>query len=121
MATRDRRPSRPGHALVIRNPLFRLAGGERLSCCGTAPLFFNHDAEYDWLIALRYGLVDDALTPEQREVVVDGRFAYVREPADGPTVGFTVLSFSTFDPESDAARRLWEPPIFDAPVLGLRE
>ena len=86
-----------------------------------APLFLNCDAEYDWLIALRFGLVDDGLAPERREIVVPDRFCFVREPEGETIAGFTVLGVAEFDVDVPAAASLWEPPRFDVPMLGLRD
>ena len=87
----------------------------------TVPLFLNHDAELDWLIALRYGLVDDGLPDDLRDGVIEDRFCFARERPDGPAVGFIVLAFSDFDADDEQARRIWQAPRFDAPVLGLRD
>jgi tetratricopeptide (TPR) repeat protein len=77
-------------------------------------LYLNHDADFDWLIALEFGRVADGQPPECWRPVTDA-FAYLD---DGRPLGFCVNGFSELDPnELDA---LWQPPRFDAPVLGLR-
>ena len=86
-----------------------------------ARLFLNHDAEYDWLIALEFGCVDDGV-PADNWIIGSENFAYLLErPIDGRPLGFRVNSFSEFDVEDPELRVIWEGPRFDVPALGLTE
>ena len=84
-------------------------------------LFLNHDADYDWLIALEFGRVDDGV-PIENWFGVDEDFAYLLErPVDGRPLGFRVNSFSEFDADDSERRIIWTGPRFDVPVLGLTD
>lgn len=84
-------------------------------------LFLNHDADYDWLIALEFGRVDDGVPIENWYGVSDS-FAYLLEhPVDGRPLGFRVNDFSEFDVEDADVRVVWEGPRFDVPTLGLTD
>lgn len=83
-------------------------------------LYLNRDAEYDWLIALEFGAVDDTLPNEQRRIISDS-FSYVLDRPEGEPIGFSILDFSKFDPEDSAHGEIWNPPEFDAPALGLHD
>lgn len=84
-------------------------------------LYINLVAEYDWLIAVEFGRVDDG-QPSENWAGVNERFGYLHlGPADrSPAVGFKVLGFAGFDPEAEEVQRIWDVPLFDAPQLGLR-
>jgi tetratricopeptide (TPR) repeat protein len=82
-------------------------------------LYLNHDADFDWLIAVEYGAADDDQPDEYRKVVSDS-FAYLLDRPGGRAIGFTVKGFSAFDPEDARLSEAWEGPRFDAPQLGLR-
>ncbi len=84
-----------------------------------APLFLNHDPELDWLIALPFGAVSDESLGD--EILVGDAFRYVSRPGDGAIVGFVARPFSSFDAERPDVARIWREPLFDAPMLGLRE
>jgi len=81
-------------------------------------LYINHLAEYDWLVALEFGRVDDSQPPENWRGVSDD-FGFLHEKPGGRVLGFKVLDFSEFDPEDPAVAEIWEQPLFDVPVLGL--
>jgi len=80
-------------------------------------LFLNHDADYDWLIALEFGRVDDG-QPSERWSEACESLGYL-DDGDGRALGFKVLDFSTFDPEE--VDEIWDEPRFAVPVLGLPE
>jgi len=80
-------------------------------------LYLNHDADYDWLIAVEFGRIDEGQGSDAWHAVND-RFGVLRD-RDGRAIGFAVKGFSTFDPEAADVAEIWEPPLFDAPVLGL--
>lgn len=82
-------------------------------------LYLNHIAEFDWLIALEFGRVDDA-QPSENWRGVSEQFGYLHEEPGGAEVGFKILEFSEFDPEDDEVADIWGDPRFDVPVLGLR-
>jgi len=82
-------------------------------------LYLNHIANFDWLIALEFGRVDDAQPPENWRGVSDA-FGFLHAALDGPEVGFKIVDFSRFDPEDPEVAAIWHGPRFDAPVLGLR-
>jgi tetratricopeptide (TPR) repeat protein len=84
-------------------------------------LYISHLAEYDWLTALEFGRVDDGQPSENWEGV-GPHFGYLHTGPDhdgDPTVGFKVVGFSELDPEDPSYARIWEPPLFEAPQLGL--
>jgi tetratricopeptide (TPR) repeat protein len=82
-------------------------------------LYLNHDADYDWLIALEFGLTDDGQPAGNWRPLAES-FAYLAsEPAGGRLLGFVVRNFSEFDPEDDEVSSIWADPRFDVPVLGL--
>jgi len=82
------------------------------------PLYLNHIAEFDWLIALEFGRVDDAQPPGNWRGVSES-FGFLHQETEGPEVGFKILGFSQFDPESPDVAEIWGDPRFDVPVLGL--
>jgi tetratricopeptide (TPR) repeat protein len=83
-------------------------------------LYLSVDPDLDYLSALEFGRVDDG-QPEERWAPVSARFAYLHagDRDHAPPVGFKVRGYSEFDPEDDAIARIWEPPRFHAPQLGL--
>ncbi len=81
-------------------------------------LYLSHDAEYDWLIAVAFGAVDDQLSEEERRILSE-QFCYVLDRSGGDPIGFTILDFSEFDIEDRELAEIWQEPRFDAPVLGL--
>jgi tetratricopeptide (TPR) repeat protein len=83
-------------------------------------LYISHVADYDWLTALEFGRVDDG-QPSERWNPVGRHFAYLHAgpPRDTPAVGFKVVDFSEFEIEDPGYARIWEPPHFEAPQLGL--
>ena len=82
-------------------------------------LFLNHDADYDWLIALEFGCVDDGV-PNENWFGIHEDFAYLLDrPVEGRTLGFRVNNFSEFDADDAGRRIIWGRPRFDAPVLGM--
>lgn len=83
-------------------------------------LYLNHDADYDWLIALEYGAVLDGQSTEQHAAVSES-FTFVTEKVGGRAIGFAIDEFSEFDPEDPEHRAIWSEPRFDVPELGLRD
>jgi tetratricopeptide (TPR) repeat protein len=84
-------------------------------------LYISHVADYDWLIALEFGRVDDG-QPAEHWNGVGERFGFLHagDPVEGaPAVGFKVIGFSEFDPEDPGYAPIWEGPLFEAPQLGL--
>lgn len=81
-------------------------------------LCLNHDADYDWLIAVELGRNDEGQAAEAWDGVSD-RFGVLHD-GDGRAIGFKMHRFSTFDAEAPEVAAIWEPPLYDAPVLGLR-
>ena len=81
-------------------------------------LYVNHVAEYDWLIALEFGRVDDAQPPDNWRGVSE-QLGYLYDRPDGRCLGFKVLEFSEFDPEASEVSDVWGGPRFDVPLLGL--
>lgn len=89
------------------------------SLCVPPRLYLNHIADFDWLIALEFGLVDDAQPPENWRGVSES-FGFLHREPGGPEVGFKLVDFSEFDAEAPDVAEIWGAPHFDAPVLGLR-
>lgn len=103
-----------------------------MECQGSAPprdftyvprtrLYLNHDADYDWLIALEYGETDDGQPLDNWSVVSDNLAYLLDAPITGRCLGFRVNGFSKFDPENPDLSVIWEGPRFDSPQLGLRD
>jgi tetratricopeptide (TPR) repeat protein len=72
-------------------------------------------------LAYRVGFrrVDDAQPPDNWRGVCES-FGFLNQEPEGPEVGFKILGFSRFDPESREVAEIWGDPRFDVPVLGLR-
>lgn len=85
---------------------------------GPAKLYINHIAEFDWLIALEFGCVDDSQPPENWRGVSNG-FGYLYDASEGRALGFKVVGFSEFEAESPDVEEIWGEPLFDVPLLGL--
>lgn len=83
-------------------------------------LYLNFIADLDWLIALEFGRVDDAQPPENWRGVSES-FGYLCDKPGGREVGFKILDFSEFDPETAEHAEIWTGPKFNAPVLGLTQ
>lgn len=81
-------------------------------------LYLNHVADFDWLIALEFGRVDDGQPPDNWRGVSES-FGFLHDLPDGPVIGFKILDFSAFDPEAPEVAEIWRAPHFDAPALGL--
>ena len=84
----------------------------------TPRLFLNHDADYDWLIALEFGMTDDGQPAENWRAVAED-IAYLID--DQRCVGFVVKNWSEFDPHDPELAQIWLEPRFDVPALGLRD
>ncbi len=83
-------------------------------------LYINHIAEFDWLIALEFGRVDDGQPPKNWSGVTE-QFGFLHDEPGGRVLGFKVIDFSEFDLDEDAAVEIWSGPRFDAPALGLTD
>ena len=81
-------------------------------------LYINNVAEFDWLIALEFGRVDDAQPPDHWRGVTE-QFGYLHDSPRGRVVGFKVLGLSELDPEAPELDEIWGRPLFDVPLLGL--
>lgn len=79
-------------------------------------LYVNCIAEYDWLIALEYGRVDEG-QPETAWRAIDEHFSFLYDGDD--CVGFKLTGLREFDLESKSHEALWSGPRFDAPALAL--
>jgi len=62
-------------------------------------LYINNVAEFDWLIGLEFGRVDDAQPPDQWRGVTE-QFGYLHDSPGGRVVGFKVLGVSELDVEA---------------------
>ncbi len=83
------------------------------------PLYLNHIAEFDRLVALEFGRVDEAQPPESWRGVSES-FCFLHDDPGGREVGFKVVDFSRFDADAPEVAEIWRRPRFDVPVLGLR-
>src|SRR4051794_17669242 len=81
-------------------------------------LYINHLANYDWLVALEFGRVDDAQPPDNWRKVSE-QFGYLHDGPDGRVLGFKVIDFSEFDAAASEVEEIWSEPLFDVPLLGL--
>ena len=82
-------------------------------------LYLNQDEDYDWLIALEYGRVDDGVPADHWQVVGDDEFGYLHDGPGGPIVGFRVQPYSSFDPDDPSVSEIWTAAQFEVPLLGL--
>ena len=81
-------------------------------------LYINNIAEFDWLIAVEFGRVDDAQPPDHWRGVTD-QIGYLHDSPGGRMVGFKVVGFSELDLDDPDLREIWGGPVFDVPMLGL--
>jgi tetratricopeptide (TPR) repeat protein len=90
-------------------------------------LHITHIREFDHLLALEYGRVDEgqptAWWCPVGEPVGAGDtgplMGYLHDGAHGRAVGFKVIGVSQLDVDAPDVREIWGRPRFDAPVLGL--
>lgn len=83
-------------------------------------LFLSYDEPLDWLVLIEFGSVENA-QPSDHWRGVSESFGFVCNSPGGPEIGFKVLDFSKFDPESPEVEEIWEEPRFDVPVVGLKD
>jgi len=86
-------------------------------------LFLNHLADYDILIALEQGRVDDG-QPHERWRSISDRIGYLYDDDADPKarsrcIGFKVVGFAGFDAQARRHARIWRGPRFDSPLLGI--
>ena len=81
-------------------------------------LYINHVAEYDWLIALEFGRVDDGQPPDNWRGVSED-FGFLHDAPASRCVGFKLVGLSEFDAEAPDVRAIWTGQRFDVPLLGL--
>lgn len=81
-------------------------------------LYLNHLPDYDWLIALEFGRVDDG-QPSDTWRRVSEHVGFLLDSPGGSPVGFKVTSLSTFDEEVRDLEEVWDGPRFHVPQLGL--
>ena len=88
-------------------------------------LSINLMREYDWLVCLEFGRVDDGQDPDCWVGLEgwDDRVGLLYDKplgkADAKPVGFKILDFSEFVEELESADPAWEGPVFHVPQLGL--
>lgn len=83
------------------------------------PLRLAHDAERDTLLASAYGAVPHPCLDSHVAGISDHLRFLLRRPG-GSVVGFAIDDLSQLDVDEHAPS-LWDGPVFDAPVLGLRK
>ncbi len=83
-------------------------------------LFINHLPEYDWLIALEFGLVDDGAPHENWQEIID-ELGWMRDGPGGRFLGFKAVDFSEIDLDAPELAEIWRGPRFDVPLLGLTD
>jgi tetratricopeptide (TPR) repeat protein len=83
-------------------------------------LYLNHLPEYDWLIALEFGRVDDGQPRELWRGLTEHVGVLLDAPGGDP-VGFKITGLSAFDAEARDEPAIWEAPRFHVPQLGLPE
>lgn len=81
-------------------------------------LYLNHLPDYDWLIALEFGRIDDGQPKEHWRGVSD-HIGFLLDAPGGREVGFKLTSLSTFDDEARDLEEVWNGPRFHVPQLGL--
>lgn len=62
-------------------------------------LFLSYDESLDWLVLVEFGSVENA-QPSDHWRGVSESFGFLCSSPGGPEIGFKVLDFSKFDPES---------------------
>lgn len=83
------------------------------------PLRLAHDADRDTLLASAYGAVPHPCLDSHVAGISDHLRFLLRRPG-GSVIGFAVDHLSQLD-VNEHAPSLWDGPVFDAPVLGLRK
>lgn len=83
-------------------------------------LYISHEPDRDCLTALEFGRVDDG-QPNENWRHVDGELSLLHDGSGGPPLGFRICPFSEFDTEAPDVAEIWEPPTFDAPLVGLTD
>ncbi|MCU0313433.1 MAG: hypothetical protein MUC84_05155, partial [Solirubrobacteraceae bacterium] len=70
-------------------------------------LYLNHLPEYDWLIALEFGRVDDGQPRELWRGLTEHVGVLLDAPGGDP-VGFKITGLSAFDAEARDEPAIWE-------------
>jgi tetratricopeptide (TPR) repeat protein len=83
-------------------------------------LYLNSLPDYDWLIALEFGRVDDGQPTENWRAVSDNIGILLDAPG-GREVGFKIVNLSGFDDEARDLDEVWNGPRFHVPQLGLSD
>jgi tetratricopeptide (TPR) repeat protein len=83
-------------------------------------LYISHAPELDRMSALEFGRVDDGIHSENWRPLGE-HFAFLHNgpPPAGRVIGFSVHDLAEFDEEAAEVAPIWQPPLFDAPQLGL--
>ena len=81
-------------------------------------LYLNHLPEYDWLIALEFGRVDDG-QPKANWRGVTEHLGFLLDAPGGREVGFKITELAVFDEETREVDEVWNGPRFHVPQLGL--
>lgn len=84
----------------------------------TPTLYISRDAEMDWLTALPLGHVTDG-QPEGWFLYVGEQFRWCLDGPAGRIIGFELVELRDLDVDGPAYAELWQPPLFDAPLLAL--
>jgi tetratricopeptide (TPR) repeat protein len=84
----------------------------------STPLFLNHIASLDWLVALEFGRVDDG-QPDDCWVGISPQVGLLHDEPGGRVVGFKIQEYSAYDANHPDHAILWERPRFAVPALGL--
>ncbi len=88
-------------------------------------LSINLMREYDWLVCLEFGRVDDGQDPDTWGALEgwDERVGVLHDKsvdeADAKPIGFKILDFNWFVDELTPDDPAWEGPVFHVPQLGL--
>ena len=83
-------------------------------------LYLSHDPGLDVLHAKEFGTPDDGV-PDDAWRPVSDNFGFFSIDERGPVAGFTVTDFSAFDADAEEVAAIWDEPLFDVPLLALRE
>jgi len=90
----------------------------RLTPVNDIRLYLNHLPDYDWLIALEFGRIDDG-QPKDTWRGVSEHIGFLLDEPGGREVGFKLTSLSTFDEEARDLDEVWDGPRFHVPQIGL--
>lgn len=83
-------------------------------------VYINNIVEFDWLVVLEFGRVDDYQASGSWEGITE-EVGILKDLETGETVGFKVNALSKFDEDTRDVEEIWNGSQFHSPQLGLPE